>query len=103
VQTRGRASTMPIPQQSYALGLAGDFDDHCKGAFSGAVPLANAALRSSMMNPNCVHGVVLIDYLCHAWQKQLVDIDITREIAKPLQDSGDSTYFRLRNATGRLE
>jgi len=47
--------------------------------------------------------VFLIDYLCHAGQKQLVDVDIAWEIAKPLQDTGDSTYFRLRNASGRFE
>ncbi len=47
--------------------------------------------------------MILIDYLCHAGQKQLVDVDIVWEIAKPLQDTGDSTYLSLRNASGRFE
>lgn len=50
-----------------------------------------------------VRGVILIDYLCHAGQKQLVDVDIAWDIAKPFQHTGDSTYFRLRNVSGRFE
>src|SRR5262249_30442699 len=45
----------------------------------------------------------LIDYLCHAGQKQLVDVDIAWKIAKPLQYTGDSAYFCLRNASGWFE
>ena len=47
--------------------------------------------------------MILIDHFCHARQKQLVDVDIPREIAQALQDMGDGAYFGLRNASGRFE
>jgi hypothetical protein len=36
---------------------------------------ARAVGRTRGETPH-VHGVILIDYLCHAGQKQLVDVDI---------------------------
>jgi len=80
-----------------------DISEQCRHVRLVPILVSCGAANEHLPDQRGACMVFLIDYLCHAGQKQLVDVDIAWEIAKPLQDTGDSTYFRLRNASGRFE